>query len=185
MELSRNKTGEASYGTFDGINSLRWYFAMIGQPKTDEPPPRLPFEQAFGLAVGTKDPGTFECLCPQLVFHPWDAQRLLTATPAANRGRLRLAIGIAKFYLNYSRRGIPDGLALAGRLEEVERAVATEGLENDPWNEPAPDAPPGYFNTFYEPYGLKVIWPLADFIKQYKWSLTQYYNKISQNEPTV
>jgi hypothetical protein len=164
---------------FDAANVLRWHYGMIGQPKTSQPVLVEPLEKAFGLALGVADPAEFECLCPVLIFNKWEAEALVESTAARLRGRLRLAAGIGIFFTDYSRSGMPWAMETTVALKRVANLTKTYGMEQDPWNEPrVADEPDGLYLEFFKPYGLSVHWPLADFLKQYKWALRRNAERL-------
>jgi hypothetical protein len=172
---------ESAKTAFSGMNVLRWHYGMIGQPKSSQCPAIEPFESAFGLALGTTDPGAFECLCPVLIFNRWDPGRLLEATAQSLRGRLRLAAGIGLFFTDFSRLEMPFPLETAAALLILQATAQQYSMENDPWNDPAgKDEPEGLYLEFFRPYGLYVNWPLADFWKQYKWAAIRNEERVSR-----
>jgi hypothetical protein len=166
---------------FQGVNVLRWHFGAIGQPKSELPPAWEPFEGAFGVALGTSDPATFECLCPALLFNRWNPQELIASTPEANRPRLRLASGIGLFFMNFSRLGVPWALETTRDLKQLTQQLADCSMANDPWsNPPESDDDEGLYLEFFKPYGLYVNWPLADFWKQFQWAMIQNHERVTQ-----
>jgi hypothetical protein len=166
---------------FDGINVLRWYYGMIGQPSTVSRPAAKPFPQACGLALGMKDPATFECFCPVLMFNRWDPELMIQATPEQNLGRLRLAAGVGIFFLNFSRLGIPWAMESAVALKRLEKRLQDYTLEGDPWGDPlGADELDGYYLEFFKPYGLYVNWPLIDFWKQFQWAMRQNHERVQK-----
>jgi len=164
---------------FDGINVLRWHYGMIGQPQTVELPPVEAFHEACGMALGMKDPATFECFCPVLIFNRWEPEPMIEATPEKNRGRLRLAAGIGLFFMNFSRLGIPWAMETTVALKRLEAQLSPYTLEKDPWNDPdGASQPEGYYLEFFKPYALYVNWPLIDFWKQFQWALRQNHERV-------
>lgn len=164
---------------FDGVNALRWHYGMIGQPKTAAPPPLEDFAKACGLALGMKDPATFECFCPVLLFNRWTPEALMTATPEWQRGRLRLTAGIGLFFMNFSRLGIPWAMETTVALKRLESLLDAFRLDQDPWNNRDGAAQPeGYYLEFFKPYGLYVNWPLIDFWKQFQWTQRQNHDRV-------
>ncbi len=166
---------------FDGINVLRWHYGMIGQPKTGQCPPLEPLEKAFGLALGTTDPATFECLCPVLIFNKWDGTKLFTETPQDLRGRLRLATGVCIFFTDFSRLGMLCPMETTVALKALGASARQYSMAQDPWNDPTGvDEPDGLYLEFFKPYGLYVNWPLADFWKQYQWASIRNQPRVNQ-----
>lgn len=163
----------------EAINVLRWHYGMIGQPESAEPPPLEEMENAFALALGTSDPGDFECLCPVLLFNLWDPHKLAAVTPEQNRPRLRLAAAIGLFFTNYSRLGIPWAMEVTTALKILADATQHYTMAADPWNDPQGEAAPdGFYFEFFKPYGLYVSWPLADFLKQYEWAMQRNHTRV-------
>jgi hypothetical protein len=161
------------------INVLRWHYGMIGQPRSDEAPPLEQMEQAFGLALGAGDPADFECLCPVLIFNRWDPHKVVDATPEKNRARLRLATAIGLFFTDYSRLGIPWAVELTVALKTVAHETRNYTAVVDPWNElQGGGVPDGFYFEFFKPYGLFVTWPLADFLKQYRWAMQRNRDRV-------
>jgi hypothetical protein len=166
---------------FKGVNVLRWHFGMIGQPKSELPAAWEPFEAAFGSALGTSDPATFECLCPVLLFNRWDPQELIASTPEVYRPRLRLAAVIGLFFMNFSRLGIPWAMQTTRALKQVVKQLANYSMTNDPWNNPPEsEDDEGLYLEFFKPYGLYVNWPLADFWKQFQWAMVRNHERVTQ-----
>jgi len=164
---------------FDGINVLRWHYGMVGQPKTASRPAAEKFAQACGSALGMKDPATFECLCPVLIFNRWSSEDMIQRTPEANRGRLCLAAGVGMFFLNFSRLGVPWSMETAVALKFLEKHLQDYTLENDPWGDPlGANEPEGYYLEFFKEYGLYVNWPLSDFWRQYQWAMRQNHERV-------
>lgn len=164
---------------FDGVNVLRWHYGMIGQPKTEEPPAVEAFHEACGVALGMKDPATFECFCPVLIFNRWAPEQMIASTPEQNRGRLRLAAGIGLFFMNFSRMGVPWAMETAVGLKRLGEEVRPYTMEKDPWNDPDGESQPeGYYLEFFKAYGLYVNWPLIDFWKQFQWALRHNHDRV-------
>jgi len=165
---------------FDAVNVLRWHYGMIGQPKNAQAPAVEPIERAFALALGVADAADFECLCPVLIFNKWDPEALLEATSENLRGRLRLASAIGIFFTDHSRLGMPWAMETVVALKRVAVLTHRFTLEQDPWNDPdGPNEPEGLYLEFFRPYGLYVNWPLADFLKQYKWAMIRNQKRVA------
>jgi hypothetical protein len=178
MDIQNSEPGKC---TFAAISVLRWHYGMIGQPKSDERPPVLPFEQAFGSALGTTDPANFECLCPVLIFNRWDPAQLIAQTPLNLRGRLRLAAGIGLFFTDFSRLGMPFPFETIAALIKLHERTEQYSMDDDPWNDLLlKDEPEGVCLEFFRPYGLYANWPLVDFWKQYQWAAIRNQERIKQ-----
>jgi hypothetical protein len=163
----------------EAISTLRWHYGMIGQPRGDEAPPQEPIEPAFAIALAAGDPADFECLCPVLIFNRWDPHKLVAATPEKNRARLRLAAAIGLFFTDHSRLGIPWAVELTVALKTIAHETQNYTLATDPWNElQGGDVPDGFYFEFFKPYGLAVTWPLADFLRQYQWTMQRNHDRV-------
>jgi hypothetical protein len=166
---------------FEAINVLRWHYGMIGQPKSACPPDVEAIESAFGLALAMSDPADFECLCPVLVFNQWVPEILVLQTPIAHRGRLRLAAAIGLFFTDFSRLGMPWPMEAVVALKRLAKLTKESDLAGDPWNDPTgATEPEGLYLEFFKPYGLNVNWPLADFLKQYKWTRIRNEERVQK-----
>jgi hypothetical protein len=166
---------------FEAINVLRWHYGMIGDPKSIRPPAVEPIEAALGMALGMSDPADFECYCPVLIFNKWSPEAVVAQTAKPHLGRLNLASDIGLFFTNHSRLGMPWPMETTTALKCLEQLTADFGLRDDPWNDPeGANAPDGLYLEFFKRHGLYVHWPLADFLKQYNWSLIRNQGRIQQ-----
>ncbi len=165
---------------FEATNVLRWHYGMVGHPRSPSPPDLVPFERTFALALGVADSSDFECLCPALIFNRWAPDILVSVTPNGLRGRLWLSASIGLFFTDYSRQGMPWPADTVTALKAVVSLTNQYTLEKDPWSDPnGKTEPDGLYLEFFRPFGLYVNWPLADFLKQYKWALIRNEKKVS------